>query len=98
MARSVRRFRRRLKLKDCEARSEAVEFDVLRAVPQGQLAERVELVQALDDRQEMVAGKLARLAGEAHRAVGDQDLGLADPARVKQHLAGRGVARRVLVA
>src|SRR6266567_8092047 len=45
----------------------------------------------------MVARQLARLAGEANRPIGDQDLGLADPAGIEQHLAGRRVAGRILV-
>src|SRR3981189_2150673 len=46
----------------------------------------------------MVAGELADLAGKADRAIGKQDLGLADVAGVKQDLARRRKARRILVA
>src|SRR5436305_11045936 len=46
----------------------------------------------------MVAGELADLAGETNRAVGEQDLGLADPARVQQDVSRRRVTCRILVA
>src|SRR5713226_5232076 len=46
----------------------------------------------------MVASELADLAGEANAAIGDEDLGLADAARVDNDLAGRREARVVLVA
>ena len=34
-----------------------------------------EVLSALRDRQEMIAGELADLAGEMHAAIGEQDLG-----------------------
>src|SRR4051794_38083693 len=46
----------------------------------------------------MVAGELAHLAREPDRAVGQQDLRLADPARIHQHLTRRREAGVVLVA
>src|SRR3954466_3069270 len=46
----------------------------------------------------MVAGEEPGLARERGRAVREQDLGLADPARIEEQLAGRRVARRVLGA
>src|SRR5512143_3320623 len=46
----------------------------------------------------MVAGKLADLAREMHAAIGQQDLRLADAAGIEDDLAGRGIARVVLVA
>src|SRR3954471_17385035 len=58
-----------------------------------------ELGQALvprDNGQEMVACELARLAGEAHRPVGEQNLGLADTARIEDQLSRHRVARGVL--
>src|SRR6266566_3419155 len=74
------------------------EGDVLRALPQDLPAEHGELIVAFDDRGEVVAGELARPAGESRRAVRKQDLGFAEPTRVKKELAGRRVARVVLVA
>ena len=47
-----------------------------------QFTQRAELLEPIDDRQKVVAGKLPELAGETDRAIGDQDLGLADPARM----------------
>src|SRR4051794_11497682 len=46
----------------------------------------------------MVAGELADLAGKADRPVGEQDLRLADPARVQQYLTRCREAGVVLVA
>src|SRR5215510_9065982 len=45
----------------------------------------------------MVAGELAHLAREMHAAIGEQDLGLADAAGIKDDLARRRIARMVLV-
>src|SRR5919109_5489566 len=72
------------------------EDDVLGALPKGLLAQRAEVVVALDDRQEVVPGKLADDAREQAAAVRQQDLGLAEAAGVEQDLARRGVARVVL--
>src|SRR5260370_10422892 len=46
----------------------------------------------------MIAGQLAGLAREHRRAIGKQDLGLADAAWVEQQVSRRRVARVVLVA
>ena len=46
----------------------------------------------------MVAGELAHLAGEVHAAIGEQDLGLADTARVEDDLARRRIAGVVLIS
>jgi hypothetical protein len=73
-------------------------LDRLSALPQGQPAELGQLLGTLDDRQQVVAVELPGLAGETDRAVGEQDLGFADAAGVEKELAGRRVARRVLVA
>src|SRR4051794_15490094 len=78
--------------------SRPVEHDVLRTFPQRLLAERAQVLVALDDSEEVVAGELADDAREQAAAVRQQDLGLAEAARVEQDLAGRGVARVVLEA
>src|SRR6266850_3438552 len=78
--------------------SDGFEGDVLRAFPQDELAERRKLLHAVVDGREMVAHELAHLAREDSRPVREQDLGLAEPARVKQELAWRRVPRVVLVA
>src|SRR6202012_4365301 len=49
------------------------------------------------DRQKMISRKLADLAGEMHPAIGQEDFGLADAARIKNELAGRRIAGVVLV-
>src|SRR5688572_26399149 len=67
-------------------------------MPERALAERAEVLVALDDREEVVAGQLADDAGKQAAAVGKQDLRLGDAAGVDQDLAGRRVARVVLVA
>src|SRR5207244_3182630 len=59
---------------------------------------RTKLGETINDRQKVIAGKLAGLARKANRAVGQQDLGLADAARMEQDLARRRIARRVLIA
>src|SRR6185503_10523418 len=51
---------------------------------------------ALDDGEEVVAGKLADDAGEHRPAVREQELGLADAAGVPEDLAGRRMTGRVL--
>ena len=45
----------------------------------------------------MIARELAHLAGEVHAAIGQQNLGFADAAWIKDDLARRGVAGVVLV-
>jgi hypothetical protein len=60
-------------------------------VPQSEPAELRQLLGALDDRQEVVAGELPDFAGETDAAIGEQDLGLADPAGVEEELTGRRV-------
>src|SRR5436190_6805911 len=72
------------------------EADVLRALPEGSPAQLAEVLRALDDRREMVSRQLPRFAREARRAVGEQQLRLAQAARVQQQLTRRRVARRVL--
>jgi hypothetical protein len=47
---------------------------------------------------EVVAGKLAHLAGEMDAAIGQQDFGFADAARIRDDLPWGRVARMVLVA
>src|SRR5215469_7791685 len=74
------------------------EFDRLSALPQCQLTKLGQMLPALDNGEEVVAGELSDLAGETDAAIGEQDLGLADAAGMDQELAGCGVARRVLVA
>src|SRR4051794_31660221 len=75
-----------------------VEHDVLRALPKRLLAERAQVLVALDDREEVVARELADDAREQAAAVRQQDLGLADAAGIEQDLPGRGMARLVLEA
>src|SRR5882672_3907524 len=45
----------------------------------------------------MVAGELAHLARKMHAAIGQQNLGFADAAGIKNDLAGRWIAGVVLV-
>src|SRR5262245_61560803 len=72
------------------------EGDRLGAFPERQAPERRELLEPLDDRGEVVPGERAGLRRERAVAVREQQLGLADAARVEQELARRGVARGVL--
>src|SRR5713101_60183 len=62
------------------------------------MAELAQVLSALVDGGEVVAGQLAHLAAEDTGSVGKQNLSLADPARIQKKVAGRRVARVVLVA
>src|SRR5487761_2349122 len=46
----------------------------------------------------MIAGELTNLAGEVHAAIGQQNLGFADAAGIKNDLTRRGKAGVVLIA
>ena len=70
------------------------EDDRLRAFPEEASGRARAGSRALDDRREVVAGELARLAREAGVAVGEQDLGLADAARVEESSPGSGSRSR----
>src|SRR5436305_13263198 len=72
------------------------ERDRLRAFPERLLAERRQLLEPLDERGEMVRRELARLAREVAVAVREEELGLADTARIERELTRMRVARRVL--
>src|SRR5262245_8259446 len=80
------------------AHSLGSEHDVLGTLPQGHLAQRPEILVALEHGQEVVARELANDARERAAAVGQEDLGLAVAARVEEDLAGRRVAGVVLEA
>src|SRR5258705_11358852 len=69
----------------------AGEGDVLGALPEHHATHLAELVASFDDGEEVVAGELANLAGEATGAVGEEDLGLAEAAGVEEDLAGGGL-------
>src|SRR5271166_6366406 len=77
------------RFKSARRLSNFLEQNVLRALPQRQLAERGEILAAFHDGEKMVAGELADLAGEADAPVGQQDLGLADAAGVEDDVARR---------
>src|SRR5216683_3349656 len=79
-------------------KSDGFENDVLRAFPQDELSKRRQLVGAVLDGREMVAGELSHPASENRSAVGKQDLSLADAAGIEQQLPGGGVARVIFVA
>ena len=53
---------------------------------------------SVDDGQEVIASQLSDLAAEAHAAIGEQDLGLANAAGMEEELTRNGVTRGVLVA
>src|SRR5258706_5404959 len=62
------------------------------------MAQLAQVLGALVDGGEVIAGQLAHLAAKNTGAVGNQDLSLADPARIQKEVAGRRVARVVLIA
>ena len=66
------------------------ERDRLRALPERAAAELGELLVTLDERREVVAGERACLRAEGAVAVGEEQLGLAHPARVEQSSPGAG--------
>src|SRR5579863_6778262 len=77
--------------------SGGLEADFLRALPQHGLAERRQIFEARRQRNEVIAGKLAHLAGEVHAAIGQQNFRFADATGIKNDLARRGIAGVVLV-
>ena len=75
-----------------------VEDNILGPFPEGHLSERPKVLVPLDHGQEVVAGKLPRLALEMRARIGVQDLGLRDTSRVEQALPRGRVVRRVFEA
>ena len=75
-----------------------LEADRTRTFVEHRATEFVEPLFSGGDGQEVVAGELTRLAREAHGSVSQQDLGLADAARVEDNLPRRGIARCVAEA
>src|SRR5690349_20754589 len=78
--------------------SHLLEGDLLRAVPERETSELEQVLAALDDRREVVAGVRARLRAEGAVAVREEELGLGDAAGEEEQLARRGVAGCVLGA
>src|SRR2546428_11657128 len=78
------------------ARSGKLDREVLRAFPKHEAAELGETLVPFDHRREVVARELPDLARELRGAVREQDLHLADAARVHEDLAGRGIRSVVL--
>src|SRR5271154_6439030 len=74
-----------------------LEQDVLRALPQRHLPQCRQVLAALGDRQEMIAGELSDLAGKRHRAIGEQNFRFTDAARIKDNLARGRMARGILI-
>src|SRR5207302_8652515 len=64
--------------------------------PQRAASELGQLTAALDERREVVRSELTRLAREVAIAVREEQLGLADTARVEGELARVRVRRRIL--
>src|SRR4029078_8008568 len=79
------------------SRSFCFDADRLGPLSQHRSAQFRESIEIGCDSNEMIACKLAHLARKSHAPIGDQDLGLADPAGIEKHLARRRVARVVLV-
>src|SRR5439155_9340916 len=65
-----------------------LETDGLRAFPEALDSELVQVLWALDDRREVIAGEWARLRAERDVPVREEQLRLADPAGEQQQLAG----------
>src|SRR3977135_3530882 len=73
------------------SKSALLEEDVLSALPEHQVAELLQAPTTPFEGREMVACELPHPAGEEGRAVGKEDFGLADPARVEEKVARRRV-------
>lgn len=61
--------------------------NILRALPQNQPTQIIQVLATLDDRQKMIAGKRADFGGKAGAAIDQQDLRFADAAWIEQHIA-----------
>src|SRR5258707_13078438 len=77
--------------------AELGEADLLRALPQHQVAQLLQVFVAFDDGREVVAGELPHPAREQRRAVRKEDLGLAHAPGIEEQVARRRVAGVVLV-
>src|SRR5947207_499571 len=64
----------------------------LHALPQRQPPQLLEMLGPRHQREEVVSGQLAGLAGEVGAAVGQQDFSLAHAARIEEQLAWEGIA------
>src|SRR5262245_53845851 len=78
------------------ARLRLAERDVLCPFPEHPAAELAQVLAPVDDRREVVPGKRSGFARERDVAVCQEELGLADAARIEDDLARARVARRVL--
>src|SRR4029077_4176109 len=78
--------------------SDLLEADLLRTLPEHGLAEQGKVFETRRHGDEMIAGELAHLAREMHAAIGEQDLGFADAAGIKDDLAGRAIACIIFVS
>src|SRR3954449_7656798 len=78
--------------------SDRLEADLLRALPEHGLAEFRQPIEAGCQGDKMVSGELTHLAREMHPAIGQENLGFADAAGIKDNLARRGIAGVVFIA
>src|SRR5713226_6831367 len=78
------------------ARSDKLDGEVLRALPEREATNLGEALVPLDDRCEVIARELPHLAREKARPVGEEDLHLGDAAGIHEHLPRRGMAGVVL--
>src|ERR1700730_5737442 len=73
------------------------ENNLLRTMPEDMLAQRAQLLAPFRDGEKMIARKLTDLAGKANAAVGNENLGLAQPAGVQEDLAGSRIAGLIFI-
>src|ERR1700740_1192113 len=78
--------------------SDELETNVLLTFQKRLAPEGVDVFETFGQREEVVARQRAGFRGEAHIAVGEQELGLAHPAGIEDDLAGCRVAGIVLEA
>ena len=75
---------------------EAIDRDRLGALPEGEPAERRQVLGAGNNREEMIAGERPALLPKWVAAVRDQHFRLADASRIEQDFAWQRIGRRVL--
>jgi hypothetical protein len=67
-------------------------------LPENRAADLRQPIEVVSDGQKMVARELPGFAGKSGRAVGEQDLGFADAARIDDNLTRCRIAGGVLIA
>jgi len=70
----------------------------LRPIPKDKFAQGTKIFATVCDGEKMIAGKLADFAGKLYRPVSEQDFGFAQPAGIKNDVAGSRVAGGIFMS